>query len=269
MSAVGKVAQRPAARGRPRKVAITLPPVGSLSPDARVTRAALSLALQGDPLGLTTGEYRARPVWTVGDATPERLDHARRAGVKLDRIVVKTDAGAETAIRRKQFVSKLDQWHARGTIDDAELLAARRFQAYHTLQWGVGPAVVSRYGEYLDRGRRELHPLELQVDCGRKVALAVRSVPRLLHPVLAWIAQCAGDDVSLEELMGIYWRPPFTRTLELRTIAYVQLVLGLLCDIYGIEHRWQAAVLRVRDDLAAYLEGGKKVINSRDLDGCA
>lgn len=241
--------------GRPRKAApVTLPKLSSLdSASERVAVSRISLALQGDPMGLTTGEYRARDRHTIGDATPERFAHAKSAGVKLVREAETFEDGRETGLQRKRFISRLELWRSRDVIDATQLAAAQRFQAHHAMQFSVGPNMVSKYGEFLDPGKRELLPVEMQWHCATEARRVYSTVPSWLHDILGWIAQSAQDDAPLSDLTDLYYKKMGQKTSETKLLAMIQVVLCMLCDAYGMSHKWQERTRQVRAELEAYL----------------
>ena len=226
--------------GRKRNVKVTLPSCDDLPVEDWAKRAKISLAIGADPLGITTGEYAERARYGVGEATPERMRHAKGGKRWLQTESERFKDGRPTGIQHKRFKSQLERWFERGTISRAAWLAAQAFQRDHDLSISAGGAMISKYGPTLPSGVRELLPAEIQVEYQKSKRAAVRAVDPMLRPILAWIADSSNDDISAEAVAADFWpgRPERTQ------MEYFRVLLDYVCAVLARHyeqkerHRW-------------------------------
>jgi len=232
--------------GRKRKAPVTLPKVSALSdPSDRVKVSNLSLALQSDPLGLTTGEYRARQKWGVGDATPERYQHAKRKHRQLVTEEARTPQGARTGDRRKRFLTILE---SRGTLDIADKQAAERLQLFYVMSYGGSPAQFN-YEHRIPGGMRELEPQEAQAEAQHYLAKVRARIPRWALPVVDLIERDAFEDVDLFELKDYYCPQLGNKRAKDKLNDLLQFVCKSLADIFEIDHSWNDRTRRVAQEI--------------------
>jgi hypothetical protein len=231
--------------GRKRTAKITLPALGSMDTDEKNIRLAkVRIAEQGDPLGLTTGRYAQRPRYTVGEATPERMRHAREAGAWLQTESERNKRGDPTGLQRKRFKPQLEVWFERGAIDRPSLLAAQAYQRDHDLSISAGGQMIAKYGPQMPPSVRELLPAEIRMEYQTQKAYAQRAVPEHLWPVLDWIALVSNDDIPPDNYAALYW-PHLSRDVRLTKFrAHVESVCASLNKHYGLKERHRWAELR-------------------------
>lgn len=203
----------------------------------------VTIRQQADPLGIKSGSYKKRPKFTIGDATPERFTKAKDGGKRLQKEKETFEDGRETGLARKRFVSLLETWHKRGTIDKATFSAAETFQRDCDLALEASPRMISRYGHILPAGVPELLPQEVQVEFERRKKDAIKAVgdPRL-HFILGWIAESSNSDVHPDEIAERYW-PHLSQDRRMeRFKALFEYVCMRLSVHYGQAddkvHRW-------------------------------
>jgi hypothetical protein len=227
--------------GRKRTAPITLPALGSMATvKENVLLARVRLGVQADPLGIETGQYAERPRYTVGEATPERMRHARAAGGWLQTESEKTKRGEPTGLQRKRFKSQLEVWFERGAIDRPTLLAAQAYQRDHDLSISAGGQMIAKYGPQMPPGVRELLPAEIRMQYQKSKALAQKAIAEHLRPVLEWIGLASNDDIPADDYASLYW-PHLSKDVRLNKFrAHVESVCASLNRHYGLKekHRW-------------------------------
>jgi hypothetical protein len=196
--------------GRKKRSPITLaelPGRRDLTPDERNRVAKLSLALHSDLLGVTRGEYAARPRWTIGDATAERLRHSRASSMRLAREAETFEDGRETGIQRKRFVGRLELMRQRGAITATGFSAGQIFQGHvQSAAIRSGPRIAQYEPRHIDATPpAELHAIERAIDYARRVRAAYRVIPVELSPILDWLARNATEDQDDREASRRYW----------------------------------------------------------------
>ena len=245
-------------RGRPRKTVITLPNRTTLPPEDRARIAKLALALQADPLGMRSSSSD-RPKWTVGDATSERMLHANRSGVKIQREEETFEDGRSTGIMRKRFIGRLEQMRNRGSIEATSFVAGQKFQQHVLLAVSSGGAKIASYTpRFIDcTPTPSLFAAEVALEHQRRISSSYAALPTELHVVLDWIAQNALDEVDDKAVCKIYWPKLNEKSGSERFRALLELTLALLARHYRLDgqHRWEKAGLsRVASEIAALLD---------------
>lgn len=241
--------------GRKRNAKITLPDINSLSPDVRPLRAKVGLAIGSDPLGITTGEYRERPRYGVGEATPERMKHAKAGKSWLTTESERFKDGRPTGIQHKRFKSQLERWHERGTITRATWLACIAFQRDHDLSISGGGAMTSKYGPTLPSGVRELLPAEIQIEYQKSKAAAVKAVDPILRPILAWVARVSNEDIAAETLAAEFWPGRPERVQKQNFLVLLEHVGAVLSRHYEQRerHRWLEMAQKAAQEVSELL----------------
>ena len=231
--------------GRKRRVAITLadlPPRASLAAEDRVRIANLAMALQGDPLGISTGQYAARQKWTVGDATEQRMQHARCSG---DRLVLEQECfedGRPTGLSRKRFVGRLEQLRNRGTIDQTAFAGGELFQKHVAMAaMKAGARIVDYNPRWIDCAPApELLPAEIAFHHATIVARTYASLPVELHCALHWLERAVIDGQDYTAAARQYWPNLSDRVREEKFRGFIELTCAILARHFGLDqqHRW-------------------------------
>jgi hypothetical protein len=231
--------------GRKKKSPITLselPGRRDLTLDERNRVAKLSLALHSDLLGLTRGEYAARPRWSIGDATTERLQHSRASGMRLAREAEVFEDGRETGLQRKRFIGRLELMRQRGAITAVGFSAAQIFQRdTQSAAMRSGPRIAQYEPRHIDATPpADLHAIERALDYVRRVAAAYRVIPVELHPVLDWLAENATNDQDDRIVSRRYWPSLNEKSASERFKSLLELCLAFLVRHYRLDdaHRW-------------------------------
>jgi hypothetical protein len=243
--------------GRPKSRSdITVAEIKSLqSTVGRVQASRIVAETQSDPLGIVIGEYRDRKRWSIGDATPERMQHAKAAGVRLSRESETFEDGRETGLQRKRFISKLETFRSRGALTSEGYAAAERYRSHVDIALAKGPGQsVSYEPRMIDhKGHPDLHPIERSMDYWKKVAHARRSIPHELHCVLDWIERTSNDEISVDAVAARYWPELNARSRDERFKGLLELTCALLARHYGMvdEHKWaKLQISRTAQELA-------------------
>lgn len=235
--------------GRKRKRPVSLPEISALCRDddsqTRVKASDLSLALQGDPLGLRSGEYRARSKWGVGDATPERHAQAKRKHVQLVTEEARTPEGARTGDRRKRFLKLLE---SRGTLDHSDKLAAERLQVLFVMAYGSSPAQFG-YEHRVPSGMRELQQQEQQWEAQSLLAQVRARIPRWLLPIIDVIQRDAYEDTDLSELAPYYAPNLGNKRARDKLNDLLQVCCKLLSDIFELQNEWDDRTRKVAQEV--------------------
>lgn len=243
--------------GRKRKAPITLPALGAFEdPAENVKLARVRLRIQADPLQIETGAYADRPRYGVGEVTPERMGHIKRGKGWLATESERFKDGRPTGLQHKRIKSQLEMWFERGAIQRASWLAFQAFQRDHDLSIYAGGTEIAGYAPAIAKGERELLPAEMRAKyLGAKLA-AIRAVDPVLHPVLAWVAECGQSDVSAQDLAMDFW-PKHSEQVRLNRFQGVVDYLGsILSRHYDLaeRHRWvEMATSRAAEEIAAKL----------------
>ena len=244
-------------QGRKRKAPITLarlPGLAEVEPGPeRVALSRVRLALHGDLCGMQTGEHKSRPRYGVGEATPERMAHARQGKAWLETEAVKFKDGRSTGIQRKRFRSQLELWFERGSIDRATWLAMQTYQRDHDFSISAGGAMIAKYGPQAPVGVRELLPAEMRMEYQRAKARAQAAVDPELRLILNWVEEASNGDISADDYAQLYW-PNYSERVRLDKFrALVQVVGAQLSRHYDQKerHDWlNMATLRVASEIA-------------------
>lgn len=236
--------------GRKRKAQITLPSRNDVPEDLLPLRAKVSLAIEGDPLGIKTGQYAARPRYGVGEATPERMRHIREGRSWLQEESQKHKDGSSTGLRRKRIKSQLEVWSERGTISRQAFIALTEYQRLHDIVQSRGAAVTASYQPQIAVSHRELMPIEQQADYIKDLALATGAVDPLLRGILEWVCVASNADVSAEKMAGFFWPELGERTRTERFRGLLEFCGAALSRHFGHKekHRW-ASVERAASEL--------------------
>jgi hypothetical protein len=238
---------------------VTLPEIQSLRATIGIVPAARVIAdTQSDLLGIATGEYRDRKRWGIGDATPERMQHAIAAGVRISRESETFEDGRETGLQRKRFISKLESFRSRGALTSEGYAAAERYRSHVDMALATGPGQsVSYEPRMIDHvGHPELHPIERALDHWKKAARAKAEIPTELHPILNWIERTSNDEVSIDAVSARYWPSLNLKAREERFKGLLELTCALLARHYGMvdEHKWaKLQISRTAQEIAERL----------------
>jgi hypothetical protein len=223
---------RPRLSGRKRNAstkvsAVTLPPIKSVEPAERPRLAKARLAASGNPLGIPTVR---RPSTPVGQATEERMCHARSAGQRLQRESERTERGEETGLMRRRFISPIEQLAARGSISKAAFDGLSRLQADRDHAEMAGSSVTARYEPDPNYGDSDaLHGAERTVAHRQRLVSAMKAVDTSLHPILAWILN---EDLPRAEVEKHYWPHLGVRARANRFLGLLELAGSSLSRFY-------------------------------------
>jgi hypothetical protein len=232
--------------GRTRKNApvtlANLPPRAGLDAEDRVRLAKLSLALHSDLLGLQRGSNGYSPRYGVGDATPERMQHARQEGSRLVREEECFEDGRPTGLSRKRFVSRLELLKNNGALDPVEHAAGEKFLAHVARAAMAGGAKIVNYSpRWIDEdGMPELQPAEAALYHARMVANAYKAIHPMLRPVLAWMERSVLFGEDYRDTAEKYWENLSPRGRESNFRVLIQLVCAQLAGHFVLDrqHRW-------------------------------
>lgn len=200
-----------------------------------VRERRLQMRLEGDPLGLTTGQYAKRPKISPDQPTPERGKRGKEVGEVLDRRALKSDAGEELNAHVTEITPAVRALKQRQTLSDEEYQAAMRFlQDVHGARFQA--AITVRYQERVDGGGSALYESDYVIARRQSLRKAIRSVHPLFSPALAWLVKSMGDPEPLSKL-GAYYAPNRSlATQSARGAGVLCFALVELCNYYGINH---------------------------------
>lgn len=200
-----------------------------------VRESRVRMRLEGDPLGLTTGQYAKRPRISPDQPTPERVRQGKKVGEVLDRRALTSDKGEELNVHVTEITPAIRALRQRGTIGDEEHQAALKFlQNVHGSRF-TGSVTV-RYQERVDGGGGGIYESDFVIANRQALRSAIRSVHPLLSPALAWLIKSMGDPEPLS-ILGAYYAPGRSAaTQSARGAGVLCLALTELCEHYGIDH---------------------------------
>jgi hypothetical protein len=193
------------------------------------------VAVDGDPMGLRSGKYAARPKTFPTQPTPERVARGKANGEYLDTRPVKSDAGEELNERITEMVPVLRGLLKRGTIEQTEYIAAMKLcYDWYGARFRGGGTV--QYRERVDGEGQGVTESEHILVCRQRVYRAMKAVDPILQPAVAWVVATMGDPPPLAKL-GEYYAPSRSQQAQsARGADALRFALTILCRHYGIDH---------------------------------
>ena len=171
---------------------------------------------------------------TGDDATPERLRHAKDAGVAVSRAEIYTASGQATGQRRRQLTHPIDSAAQRGWITAEQHAAGCRIRA---LMDGAraNPRLTSRYLAAVDgESSAGLSDNDRREYCARayiKAKACIRDRERLHF--ITWLEECELMDMSVA-MLGGWFTPRKDRQAVAEVGIYVlRSVTDELADHFG------------------------------------
>lgn len=169
--------------------------------------------------------------------TPERTQHARRAGQKITARIIETEGGLPTGHYAWRITPVIDSLLSRGTITEHEYDAALKYMRYYAGSRHKGPAT-AKLLPYADRGFQDMSPLDRAVACGQAKTIAAGAVHPHFHLCLRWLEKCAEDEIPLWQLGAAYY-PRLSRSQQsAKASVILHFTLGMLCEHFGYRHRF-------------------------------
>lgn len=202
-----------------------------------IQQRTAQMKLNGEPLGILTGEYRKRPRHSPDRPTEERLKRAREAGEQMDRRQLTSDKGEPLNAYVTEISPILKELKRRKTIDHDEYMAALQFTKDFYGSRFPGPTAV-KYKERVDGGSGRYIESDHVIACRQRFHRAWDSVDPILHAALAWLCVSIGDTQPLSKLGSIYCPDKPTNTQSTRGADALRFTLAILCRFYGFNHRW-------------------------------
>jgi hypothetical protein len=202
-----------------------------------IRHRSAQMKLNGEPLGILTGEYRKRPRHSIDRPTEERIQRGKEAGECLDRRQLTSDKGEPLNVYVTEISPVLKELKRRNTIDHDEYHAALQFTRDFYGSKFPGPTAV-KYKERVDGGTGRYIESDHVIACRQRFHRAWDAVDPILHAALAWLCVSIGDTQPLSKLGSIYCPDRPTNTQSTRGADALRFALSILCRFYGINHKW-------------------------------
>jgi hypothetical protein len=175
---------------------------------------------------------------TGDDATPERLRHAKDAGVAVSRAEIYTASGQATGQKRRQLEHPLDSAAKRGWITPEQHAAGCRIRA---LMDGAraNPRITSKYLAAVDgEGSSGLSDNDRREYCARayiKAESAIRARER--KQFISWLEDCELMDMSVAMLGKTFTPRQHPQAVSELAIHVLGNVLTDLADHFGYSRK--------------------------------